>query len=174
MTGACSQSPDFLASSPHFSPVLCCSAGYIRHYCVALGRAPRRTVKYACGALPARALSWRPLRRFATTTGEKGGLRVWLSRHDFRATRPGACTDPGFWHGPRPFKSGFPVCSMGVSVTDSNRRVRTRTHGGVAGVGGRPPPLRRSRRSRGVQSKKMIGSSKDNRFEFVSHTGYTG
>src|SRR5215467_6572577 len=33
---------------------------------------------------------------------------------------------------------------MGVSVTDSNRRVRTRTHGGVAGVGGQPPPLCRS------------------------------
>ncbi len=30
-------------ASPHFSPVVCCSAGYIRHYCVALGRAPRRT-----------------------------------------------------------------------------------------------------------------------------------
>src|SRR5262249_41652248 len=26
----------------------------------------------------------------------------------------------------------------------SNRRVRTRTHGGVAGIGGRPPPLCRS------------------------------
>ena len=35
-------------------------------------------------------------------------------------------------------------CSRTVSVTDSNRRVRTRTHGGVAGVGGRPPPLCRS------------------------------
>ena len=62
------------STSPHFSPVVCCSAGYIRHYCVALGRAPRRTVKYACVALPARALPWRRLRRFATTTGEKGGL----------------------------------------------------------------------------------------------------
>ena len=60
--------------NPHFSPVVCCSAGYIRHYCVALGRTPQRTVKYACGTLPARALSWRRLRRFATTTGEKGGL----------------------------------------------------------------------------------------------------
>ena len=28
----------------------------------------------------------------------------------------------------------------GFSATDSNRRVRTRTHGGVAGVGGRPAP----------------------------------
>jgi hypothetical protein len=31
-----------------------------------------------------------------------------------------------------------------ASVTISNRRVRTRTHGGVAGVGGQPPPLCRS------------------------------
>src|ERR1700758_2000584 len=33
-----------------------------------------------------------------------------------------------------------------VSVTISNRRVRTRTHGGVAGVGGQPRPLCRSSR----------------------------
>src|SRR6516162_7093150 len=33
---------------------------------------------------------------------------------------------------------------MDASVTDSNRRVRTRTHGGVAGVRGRPRPLCRS------------------------------
>src|SRR5215469_15509175 len=35
---------------------------------------------------------------------------------------------------------------MDASVTDSNRRVRTRTHGGVAGVRGRPRPLCRSNR----------------------------
>ena len=33
---------------------------------------------------------------------------------------------------------------MGSNVTNSNRRVRTRTHGGVAGVGRRLPPLCRS------------------------------
>jgi len=33
---------------------------------------------------------------------------------------------------------------MQVSVTLSNRRVRTRTHGGVAGVSGQPLPLCRS------------------------------
>jgi hypothetical protein len=33
---------------------------------------------------------------------------------------------------------------MRVSVTISNRRVRTRTHGGVAGVSGQPLPLCRS------------------------------
>jgi hypothetical protein len=35
-----------------------------------------------------------------------------------------------------------------LGVTDSNRRVRTRTHGGVTGGGGRPPPLCRSKRLR--------------------------
>jgi hypothetical protein len=35
------------------------------------------------------------------------------------------------------FKSlGLPTLIDGTSVTDSNCRVRTRTHGGVAGVGG--------------------------------------
>jgi hypothetical protein len=29
---------------------------------------------------------------------------------------------------------------LGVSVTDSNRRVRTRTYGGMAGVGAQPRP----------------------------------
>ena len=70
--------------SPAFLTSVWCSAGHIRHYCVALGRAPRRTVKYACGA-PRRApchegdvasppghnVAWS---RFATTTGEKCGL----------------------------------------------------------------------------------------------------
>src|SRR5262245_65222153 len=40
----------------------------------------------------------------------------------------------------------FLRCSSSVSPNISNRRVRTRTHGGVAGVGGRPPPLCRSSR----------------------------
>jgi hypothetical protein len=31
---------------------------------------------------------------------------------------------------------GFPHCSRRVDTTDSNRRVRTRMHGGVGGVGG--------------------------------------
>ena len=37
-----------------------------------------------------------------------------------------------------------PLYSRSVSVTGSIRRVRTRTHGGVAGAGGWPPPLCRS------------------------------
>jgi len=38
------------AVSPHFSPAFYCGGGSGRVYCVALGRAPRRTVEYACGA----------------------------------------------------------------------------------------------------------------------------
>ena len=43
-------------ASPHFSRVVCYSAGSIRQCCVPLRRAPRRTVKYASGAFRARAL----------------------------------------------------------------------------------------------------------------------
>ncbi len=43
---------DLLEASPHFSSVVCCSAGSIRHYCVALGRAPQRTVKVRLGRPP--------------------------------------------------------------------------------------------------------------------------
>ena len=55
---------------------------------------------------------------------------------------------------PRPSLLGFPMLTSNrsdfrpytrnASVTISNRRVRTRMHGGVAGVGGQPPPLCRS------------------------------
>ena len=38
---------------------------------------------------------------------------------------------------------------MGFSLTNSNRRVRTRMHGGVAGVSGQPLPLCRSSRHHG-------------------------
>src|SRR5215471_1642545 len=41
-------------------------------------------------------------------------------------------------------RSDFRPYPRRASVTISNRRVRTRTHGGVAGVGGQPPPLCRS------------------------------
>ena len=41
---------------PPFSRVVCYSAGSVRQSCVPLRRAPRRTVKYASGALRARAL----------------------------------------------------------------------------------------------------------------------
>ena len=42
--------------SPHFSPGFYCGGGSGHVCCVALGRTPRRTVKYACGVLPSRAL----------------------------------------------------------------------------------------------------------------------
>src|SRR5450759_1032819 len=41
-------------------------------------------------------------------------------------------------------RSDFRPYTRNASVTISNRRVRTRMHGGVAGVGGQPPPLCRS------------------------------
>jgi hypothetical protein len=44
------------APSPHFSPAFYCGGGYEHVYCVALGRAPRRSVNYASGALWSRAL----------------------------------------------------------------------------------------------------------------------
>ncbi|MDD1748953.1 MAG: hypothetical protein LUO89_03660, partial [Methanothrix sp.] len=43
-------------ASPHFSPGFSCGGGSGQFTCVALGRTPRRTVKYACGILLSRAL----------------------------------------------------------------------------------------------------------------------
>jgi hypothetical protein len=37
--------------NPHFLPILYCGGGSRHVYSVAVGRAPRHTVKYACGAL---------------------------------------------------------------------------------------------------------------------------
>jgi len=58
---------------------------------------------------------------------------------------------------------------MRVSVTISNRRVRTRTHGGVAGVSGQPLPLCRSNRQAGsylfarrISPDKRIGVDRTN------------
>jgi hypothetical protein len=80
----------------------------------------------------------------------------WGCVRGWRATRLAAATGPGISHGLKPLLLGFPMrtsnrsafrhCSRNVSGTYSNRRVRTRMHGGVAGVGGRPPPLCRSSR----------------------------
>jgi hypothetical protein len=73
---------------------------------------------------------------------------------NWRATRSAAAAVPGTSPTPRPYPSRFPrpilnrsvsrIWRMSVSVTISNRRVRTRTHGGVAGVSGQPLPLCRS------------------------------
>ena len=78
----------------------------------------------------------------------------WASAQNWRATRLAAAAVPGTSPTPRPYPSRFPrpilnrsvsrIWRMRVSVTISNRRVRTRTHGGVAGVGGQPLPLCRS------------------------------
>jgi len=60
--------------SPHFSRAFYCGVGYGHVYGVALGRAPRHTVKYACGALRRALLAKRRiharLRRLATKSCE--------------------------------------------------------------------------------------------------------
>ena len=62
------------ALSPHFSPAFYCGVGSGHVYCVALGRAPRRTVEYAYGALGRAPCIHARLRCLATKTGEKCGL----------------------------------------------------------------------------------------------------
>jgi hypothetical protein len=62
--------------NPHFSPSFCCGGGSGHVYCVALPRAPRHTVKYACGALRRAPCIHARLRRLATKDGEKCGLIV--------------------------------------------------------------------------------------------------
>jgi hypothetical protein len=42
---------EFTTINPHFSRAFYYGGGSGHVYCVALGRAPRRTVEYACGAL---------------------------------------------------------------------------------------------------------------------------
>ena len=59
---------------PHFSQAFYCSGGSGHVYCVAIGRAPRRTVEYACGALGRAPCIHARLRRLATKSDEKCGL----------------------------------------------------------------------------------------------------
>jgi len=63
--------------NPHFSPSFCCGGGS-GHVYVALPRASRHTVKYACGALRRARLAKRRiharLHRLATKHGKKCGL----------------------------------------------------------------------------------------------------
>src|SRR5258708_38420817 len=67
-------------------------------------------------------------------------------------------------------RSDFRPYTRRASVTISNRRVRTLMHGGVAGVGGQPPPLCRSshfigmwffalRRGSGPDSDKTVSQN---------------
>src|SRR4030067_642367 len=62
------------ALSPHFSPGFCCGGGYRHVYCVALGRAPRRSVHYVSGALGRAPCIHARLHRLATNPGVKCGL----------------------------------------------------------------------------------------------------
>jgi hypothetical protein len=102
------------------------------------------------------------VRDFVWHSGDNGkhpvvvGQLSWngASAQNWRATRLAAAAVPGTSPTPRPYPSRFPrpilnrsvsrIWRMRVSVTISNRRVRTRTHGGVAGVSGQPLPLCRS------------------------------
>ena len=72
--------PAFCAQrfSPHFSRAFYCGDGSGHVYCVALCRAPRRTVEYVCGALGRAPCIHARLRRLATKPREKCGLGVLL------------------------------------------------------------------------------------------------
>src|SRR5260370_13175972 len=75
---------------------------------------------------------------------------------------------PVSWLTTRPYPSGFPMPTsnrsgfrlwrMGASVIISNRRVRTRTHGGVAGDSGQPLPLCRSNALLGMWETALLRS----------------
>ena len=62
--------------NPHFSPAFYCGCTEERVYCVALLRAPRRTVKYACGDLGRAHCIHAALHSLATKPGEKCGLML--------------------------------------------------------------------------------------------------
>jgi len=65
-------------ANPHFSQAFYCGVGYGHVYGVVLGRAPRHTVKYACGALRRAPCIHTRLRRLATKSCEKCGLSLLL------------------------------------------------------------------------------------------------
>jgi hypothetical protein len=66
------------ALSPHFSQAFYCGSGYGHVYCVALRRAPRHTVEYACGALRRAPCIHARLRCLAKKSCEKCGLKGFL------------------------------------------------------------------------------------------------
>jgi hypothetical protein len=78
----------------------------------------------------------------------------------------------------RAFKRALQIARASVivrgnaDVTDSNRRVRTRMHGGVAGVGGWPPPLCRSSRRFAfvVAQRSLARESEFVRSDRTAHT----
>jgi len=72
-----------LSTNPHFSQAFYCGVGYGHVYGVALGRAPRHTVKYACGALRRAPCIHTRLRRLATKSCEKCGLSILLPGDHF-------------------------------------------------------------------------------------------
>jgi hypothetical protein len=116
------------------------------------------------------------VRDFVWHSGDNGKQPVvvgqlswpWAYVQNWRATPPAAPAAPGTSPTPKPYPSRFPrpisnrsasrIWRMCVSVTISNRRVRTRTHGGVAGVSGQPLPLCRSHGQTGCAVKALVHS----------------
>lgn len=90
-----------------------------------------------------RAALWR---QWKTQRRRRAALIELGMRPRLASTTAGSGRGPWYLARPKPSEWGFPMhtsnrsdfrhCSRSVSVTDSNRRVRTRTHGGVARVGG--------------------------------------
>ncbi len=93
---------------PHFSRAFYCGGGSGHVYFVALRRAPRRTVEYACGALGRAPCIHARLRRLATKSREKCGL--WILRF-----RSGCFRRSG----------GFGIHSIHRYVFDNHRGDRT-------------------------------------------------
>jgi len=85
----------YFGFNPHFSPSFCCGGGFGHVYCVALPRAPRHTVKYACGALRRVPCIHARLHRLATKHGEKCGLDEGQSPyyHSFSTLKTALYTD---------------------------------------------------------------------------------
>ena len=76
--------------NPHFSQAFYCGGADGHVYCVALRRAPRRTVKYVCGALGRAPCIHARLRLLATKPREKCGLRNY--NHVLKNVFKGAAT----------------------------------------------------------------------------------
>jgi hypothetical protein len=115
-----------------------------------LRNSSRPRVSYLLGPCASSCGTLAAMENYPSSSGSWVYVPHWLG------TQPVAAAVPGTSPTPRPYPSRFPrpisnrsvsrIWRMCTSVTISNRRVRTRTHGGVAGVSGQPLPLCRSSR----------------------------
>ena len=85
MSGDRKRDDDFVSTRayPRLYPGFYCGGGYGHVYCVALGRAPRRSVNYASGALGRAPCIHAHLHHLATNPGEKCGLAALPYRGSF-------------------------------------------------------------------------------------------